>query len=120
MIDLETQKKIDGLIDAAYKQMTEIFTINEEALEKKDVYQTITVVRGDMQSYIDAYVNYYMGVFEGIFITLCLDELERYPSPEEKSFIQTSFQKKWEEFIDTSKKYVKESFDRDLSSSSSS
>jgi len=113
MIDLETRMKIDELIDSAYEQMREIFNINEKTPEKEKIYQTMAVVRGDMQSYIDAYVNYYMGVFEGIFITLCLNELKRYPSPEEKLFVQTSFQKKWEEFIDTSKKYVKESFDKD-------
>jgi len=113
MIDLDTRMKIDKLIDSAYAEMRELFNINEDATVKEDVYQTIATVKGDVLSYFYAYVNYYMGVFEGSFITLCLDELERYPTVEEKLFIQASFTKRWQEFIDTVQKYAQKRFDED-------
>ena len=113
MIDLETRMEIDGLIDSAYEQMREIFYINEETPAKEKIYQTMATVRGDIHSYFHAYVNYYMGVFEGVFITFYLNEIEKYPSPEEKLFIQASFEKKWQEFIDVVKKYAKKRFDKD-------
>ena len=51
MIDLETQMKINELIDSAYEQMKEIFNINEETPAKEKIYQTMAMVKGDLPSY---------------------------------------------------------------------
>jgi len=68
MIDLETQMKINELIDSAYEQMKEIFNINEETPAKEKIYQTMAMVKGDLPSYFDAYINYYMG-YSRVFLS---------------------------------------------------
>ena len=113
MVDLDTKMKIDSLIDSAYNQMMEIFNINEDAPENS-IYRTMVAVKGDSVSYLNSYVNYYMGVFEGILITLFLDQLERYPNPSEKSFIQDSFTNRFHNFTDIVVDYAKKHYKKDL------
>jgi len=113
MVDLATKMKIDSLIDMAYNQMIEIFNINEQSPESS-IYRTMVVVKGDSVSYLNAYINYYMGVFEGILITLFLDQLEAYPNPSEKSFMQDSFMNRFHDFTDMAVICAKKHYKKDL------
>jgi len=55
-----------------------------------------------------------MGVFEGLFITLFLEEFDAYPTPEEKEFIQNSFGEKWKKFLDKVAIHATKDFKKDL------
>jgi len=111
--DLDSKMKIDKLIDNSYNEMMELFNINEES-PVHAVYQTMTVTKGDSMSYLYAYINYYMGVFEGILISLFLEEFDAYPTPSQKTFIQDSFKKRFHSFIDIAKKHATKNYKKDL------
>ena len=112
MIDLDTRMKIDNIIDDAYSHMEEIFGINENSPADK-IYQTFRIQRNNPASYLDAYVHYYMGVFEGIMISLFLEEFDKYPIEEEQEFISNSFDKRWKSFVDVITEYAKKQYRKD-------
>jgi len=55
-----------------------------------------------------------MGVFEGILISLFLEEFDAYPTPSQKTFIQDSFEKRFHIFIDIAKKHATKNYKKDL------
>ena len=112
MIDLDTRMKIDKNIDDAYSHMKEIFQINENSPPDK-IYQTFRIQRNNPASYLDAYVHYYMGVFEGIMISLFLEDFEKYPTSEEQNFISDSFNERWKNFVDVVTVYAKKQYRKD-------
>ena len=105
MDNLETRMKIDNIINDADNRMNEIFDINVNSPNEK-IYQTFALVKDDQRSFFYGYINYYMGVFEGILLTLFLEEFDAYPTIEQQEFISDSFKKKWEKFVDKCKKYA--------------
>jgi len=111
MVDLDTQMKIDALVDFAYDKTVERMNAIELA-PQKSVYQTITMDKGKLHSFVLAYLNYYWGCFEGILFTRFLEEFNRMPTPSENSFIvdtiKTRFEKLNELCIDFADKKFKE------------
>ena len=111
MVDLDTQMKIDTLMDFAYDKTIERMNAIESA-PRKLIYQTITMDKGSLHSYVLAYVNYYQGCFEGILFTRFLEEFNRMPTPSENSFIvdtiKTRFEKLNELCLDIAEKKLKE------------
>jgi len=104
--------KIDKNIDDAYSHMKEIFQINENSPPDK-IYQTFRIQRNNPASYLDAYVHYYMGVFEGIMISLFLEDFKKYPTSEEQNFMSDSFNERWKNFVDVVTVYAKKQYRKD-------
>ena len=79
---------------------------------QKMIYQTITMDKGSLHSYVQAYLNYYDGCFEGILFTRFLEEFNRMPTPSENSFIVesilTRFEKLKELCLDLADKKLKD------------
>jgi len=99
MVDIDTQMKIDELVDYAYDTTIERII----AIENADIgliYQTILMEKGNYRSFLEAYSNYYCGVLEGILFTRFLEELNRMPTPSENSFIAETIAQRFEKFKD--------------------
>ena len=86
------------MIDDAHFHMKEIFEINENSPSNR-VYQTMRIQKNDPASYLDAFVHYYMGVYEGMLISFFLEEFKRYPTGEEQEFMSNSFVERWKAFV---------------------
>ncbi len=95
MVDLDTQMKIDTLLDYAYDKTIERINAIEDA--QHNIYQTLLMTKGDHKSFLCAYINYYCGCLEGIFFTRFLEEVDRMPSPSENVFIKESMEPKLED-----------------------
>ena len=55
-----------------------------------------------------------MGIFEGLFHTLFLEEFDAYPTLEEQNFMRESFeQSKWKKFKDKVKEHALKDFKSD-------
>ena len=106
--------KIDELLDYAYNSMIERLNIVEES-PRHAVYRTMAMERNNPTSYTFAYMNYYTGVFEGIFFTSFLEEFDRMPTPSENQFIIDSFSSRFEKFKDVAIRYAKKAYDKDNS-----
>ena len=96
MVDLDTQMKIDGLLDFAYDKTVERMNAIEEAPHSV-IYQTIAMEKGNSRSYAFAYANYYFGCLEGIFFTRFLEEFNQMPTPSENSFIKETIATKFKD-----------------------
>ena len=88
-MDLETQMKIDEIIDDAYERANELIDNFENSPDDR-VYRTIRVQKGNPKSYTDAFYHYYSGVFEGLLMTLFLHKFDEWPTKEQKKFMQNS------------------------------
>ena len=104
---------IDKILEQAYERMEEQFDINTQAPHEK-IYQTLAFAKNNLNSCVFAYVNYYMGIFEGLFHTLFLEEFDAYPTLEEQNFMRESFeQSKWKKFKDKVKEHALKDFKSD-------
>ncbi|MDH3765211.1 MAG: hypothetical protein OER82_05315 [Nitrosopumilus sp.] len=92
-MDLDTQMKIDTLLDYAYDNTIERINAVEDASETS-IYRTLMVINCDMISYLNGFSNYYNGVLEGILFTRFLEVFQRMPTPSENAFIVDSIEKK--------------------------
>jgi len=108
-MDLSRQQKIDHIIDDAHMHMKEIFEINENSSDDR-VYQTLRIQKNDPASYLNAFIHYYMGVFEGMLISFFLEEFRAYPTLEEQKFISDSFDNRWKAFVDVVTIYARKRF----------
>lgn len=97
LVDLETQMKIDTLMDYSYDKTVERMNAIEDAPHSV-IYQTMIVVKNNSESFAMAYANYYSGCLEGIFFTRFLEEFNRMPTPSENSFIKNSIESRFEDF----------------------
>lgn len=95
MVDLDTQIKIDALLDYAYDKTIERMNAIEDA-PRSSIYRTIAMEKGNYKSFLFAYINYYCGCLEGILFTRFLEEFDRMPSPSENVFIKESMTTKFE------------------------
>jgi len=111
-MDLDTQQRIDKIIIDAHIHMQEIFDINEHSPDDR-IYQTMRFIKNNSVSYLDAYIHYYMGVFEGLLISFFLEEFDRYPIEAEQEFISNSFNEKWKDFVDVVELHATERFKDD-------
>ena len=114
MSAIEIKMIIDQLIDFAYDHTVERVNAIEDAPEDA-IYRFLAVERNNPSSYTFAFMNYYMGVFEGIFFTRFLEELNRMPTPSENSFIKDSFANRFEEFKSIAIRLAKKAHDKDNS-----
>ena len=96
MVDLDTQMKIDALLDFAYDKTVERMNAIEDA-PRNTIYQTIVMIKNNPDSFAMAYGNYYCGCLEGIFFTRFLEEFYRMPTPSENSFIKESIGSKFDD-----------------------
>jgi len=110
VVDLDTQMKIDTLIDFSYDKTIERINAIEDA-DESIVYRTMGMVSKNEASWYLAYINYYCGCMEGILFTRFLEEFSRYPSPSENVFIADTISSKFEKLkqilLDISKKQFK-------------
>ena len=53
--------------------------------------------KGNLTSYVFAYMNYYCGCFEGICFTKFLEEFNRMPTPSENAFIIDTIRTRFEQ-----------------------
>jgi len=114
MSDLDTKMIIERLIDFAYDHTVERVNAIEDAPEVS-IYRFLAVERDNASSFTFAYMNYYMGVFEGIFFTRFLEELNRMPTPSENLFIKDSFKSRFEEFKSIAIRLAKKAYDEEHS-----
>jgi len=114
MSDLDTKMKIDFLLDYAYDHTVERVNAIEDAPEDS-IFRFIGIETGNASSYTFAYMNYYMGVFEGIFFTRFLEEFNRMPTPSENSFIKDSFSSRFEAFKSIAIRLAKKAYDKENS-----
>lgn len=114
-MDLSRNQKIDSIVDDAYRRMKELFDINENSPDDR-VYQTLRIQKNDPTSYLDAFIHYYIGAFEGLWISMFLDEFETYPNDEERNFVSETFDKRWKSFIDEVTEVAKNRFRAETSS----
>ena len=98
MVDVETQMKIDTLLDFSYDKTMERMNAIEEA-PRHSIYKTTAVRKGDYGSYLFAESNYYLGCFEGIFFVRFLEEFDRMPTPSENAFIKESVEAKFRDLL---------------------
>ena len=92
----DAHEMINALVDFAYDKTIERMNAIEDA-SPNSVYRTIGMEKGNYRSYLLAYINYYLGYFEGILFTRFLEELNRMPTPSENSFIKDIIATRFEE-----------------------
>lgn len=112
MVDLDAQMKIEKLMDYAYDKTMERIAAIEDASDSM-VYRSIVVEKGNIKSYFQSYIHYYLGMFEGILFTFFLEDFDRMPTPSENAFISDSMGGKWTKIIDTVKDVVSKKFKED-------
>ncbi len=98
MVDVETQMKIDTLLDFSYDKTMERMSAIEEA-PRHSIYKTTAVRQGDYGSYLFAESNYYLVCFEGMFFVRFLEEFNRMPIPSENAFIKESVKSKFRDLL---------------------
>ncbi len=112
MVDLDDQMKITKLMDYAYDKTMERVSAIEDASEAM-IYRSLVVEKGNIKSYFQSYIHYYLGMFEGILFTFFLEDFDRMPTPSENAFISDSMGKKWDTIIDTAKDLATKKFKED-------
>ena len=112
MTDLDDKKKIDVLLDFAYDKTIERMNAIEEA-HRNSIYQSIVVQKGNLQSYVFAYMNYYCGCLEGIFFTRFLEEFYRMPTPSENAFIADTITTRFKKLKETVLNLANKKFNED-------
>jgi len=113
-LNKEDKDKIERLVDTAYSKLIDVFNYQESTPNPDDVYRSMNVIRGDSTSYLNFYMTYYMGAFEGLLLNSFLEKFEEYPNLEQKTYIQDSFTKRYQNFVNVATKYAEKNAKKDL------
>jgi len=111
MITPEEQNKIHEFFKIAYGQMYELFKINVESPDDK-IWQTLFSEEGSLNSFVNAYVNYYRGMLEGIFLNLYMEEFSIYPPVRHWKYLQDLESGEiWDNFYNDCKEFARKDFE---------
>ena len=95
MVELDTQMKIDTLIDYSYDRTIERLNAIE-GVPTTDAIRSMLFIKHDYKSFMLGYLHYYTGCLEGILFTRFLEEFDRMPTPSENVVIKEKLTPKHE------------------------